>query len=86
MKDEASRCVNFFSGGRKSDGTPGIGPANYVPAAAVIRKVQALTGITGRKASAGGGKSLLLNTGAQHRCCNGNFAARGWERSVELCK
>ena len=29
-------------------------PANYVPAAAVIRRVQALIGITGRKASAGG--------------------------------
>ncbi len=29
-------------------------PANYVPAAAVIRRVQALIGITGRKACAGG--------------------------------
>ncbi len=29
-------------------------PANYVPAAAVIRRVQALIGITGRKAYAGG--------------------------------
>ena len=28
--------------------------ANYVPAAAVIRRVQALIGITGRKAHAGG--------------------------------
>ena len=28
--------------------------ANYVPAAAVIRRVQALIGITGRKACAGG--------------------------------
>ena len=30
------------------------GAANYVPAAAVIRRLQALFGITGRKASAGG--------------------------------
>ena len=29
-------------------------PANFVPAAAVIRRVQALFGIIGRKASAGG--------------------------------
>ena len=29
-------------------------PANFVPAAAVIRKVQALIGITGRKAYVGG--------------------------------
>ena len=29
-------------------------PANYVPAAAVIRRVRALIGITGRKAWAGG--------------------------------
>ena len=29
-------------------------PANYVPAAAVIRRGQALSGITGRKGSVGG--------------------------------
>ena len=29
-------------------------PANFVPAAAVIRKVRALIGITGRKARVGG--------------------------------
>ncbi len=29
-------------------------PANYVPAAAVIRREQALFGITGRKGSVGG--------------------------------
>lgn len=31
-----------------------VAPANSVPAAAVIRRVQALIGITGRKAHAGG--------------------------------
>ena len=33
-------------------------PANYVPAAAVIRRGQALSGITGRKACVGGDASL----------------------------
>jgi hypothetical protein len=32
-------------------------PANYVPAAAVRRKVQALSGITGRKGRLGGNAS-----------------------------
>jgi hypothetical protein len=32
-------------------------PANYVPAAAVIRRVRALSGITGCKGSAGGSAS-----------------------------
>ena len=35
------------------------GPANSVPAAAVIRKVQALSGFIGFKGSAGGGVSQL---------------------------
>ena len=34
-------------------------PANSVPAAAVIRRVRALIGITGRKAHAGGGLSQM---------------------------
>ena len=33
--------------------------ANYVPAAAVIRRWQALSGIIGRKARVGGKKSLM---------------------------
>ena len=36
-------------------------PANFVPAAAVIRGVQALFGITGRKGCVDGLLSLLLN-------------------------
>ena len=43
------------------------GPANSVPAAAVIRKVQALSGFIGFKGSAGGGSSQPSNSGAQHR-------------------
>ena len=34
-------------------------PANYVPAAAVIRRVQALSGFTGCQGSAGGAASLM---------------------------
>ena len=36
-------------------------PANYVPAAAVIHRGQALSGIIGRKACVGGLLSLALN-------------------------
>ncbi len=38
--------------------------ANYVPAAAVIRRMQALFGITGRKEYVGGLISLILKTEA----------------------
>lgn len=42
-------------------------PANYVPAAAVIRRGQALSGIIGRKARAGGRLSLVFKPVAQLR-------------------
>ena len=42
-------------------------PANSVPAAAVIRGVQALSGIIGRKAFVGGKVSQMLKPGAQLR-------------------
>ena len=40
-------------------------PANYVPAAAVIRRVRALSGITGRKELVGGKVRLEVNLTAQ---------------------
>ena len=40
-------------------------PAKYVPAAAVIRMVRALSGIIGRKARVGGSLSRNSNLGAQ---------------------
>ena len=40
-------------------------PANYVPAAAVIRRERALSGFIGRKASAAGLLSLRLKPEAQ---------------------
>ncbi len=52
--------------------------ANSVPAAAVIRRMQALSGIIGRKASAGGFESLLLNREAQLRNGGENFKTRVW--------
>ena len=42
-------------------------PAKYVPAAAVIRMVRALSGIIGRKARVGGRLSGTSNPGAQPR-------------------
>ena len=50
------------------------------PAAAVIRRPQALSGFIGRKESVGGLKSFSSNPDAQHRDCEKNFQARGWER------
>ncbi len=60
--EEGLRVVKHFQWGRKSGvNTTGVltlpteeAPANSVPAAAVIRRVQALIGITGRKAHVGG--------------------------------
>ena len=67
VKEEGIRSVNFCYKGR----TAHIGndmrvtvlyeeaTANYVPAAAVIRRWRALSGIIGRKARAGGFLSLM---------------------------
>ncbi len=62
VSEEGLRVVKLFQSERKLLGQyprsmtvpTKEAPANYVPAAAVIRRVQALIGITGRKACAGG--------------------------------
>ena len=54
VRDGGLRVVNRFQQGRVKTVPAEEAPANYVPAAAVIRRVQALIGITGRKACAGG--------------------------------
>ena len=59
VRDEGLRVVNLFQQGRIQTVPAEEAPANYVPAAAVIRRVQALIGITGRKACAGGFVSLM---------------------------
>ncbi len=70
--DEGFRIVKPCQGERTplsliaaaADGTPKEAPANYVPAAAVIRRVQALSGFTGRKELVGCLVSRMLNTQA----------------------
>ena len=54
VRDEAFRRVNRFSGGRDRTVPQEEVSANYVPAAAVIRRRRALSGVTGRKGCAGG--------------------------------
>ena len=54
VQDEGFRIVNCFSLGRERTVPEESAPANYVPAAAVIRRGQALSGFIGRKARAGG--------------------------------
>ena len=48
-----------LSGGKIMTVPPEEATANYVPAAAVIRKLRALSGITGRKAFVGGVASRI---------------------------
>ncbi len=52
--DEALRGVKPFRRGRTKTVPAKEAPANYVPAAAVIRRGPALFGITGRKERVGG--------------------------------
>ena len=59
VKEEGLRIVNFCCQRRKRTVTDEEAPANYVPAAAVIRRGQALSGIIGRKEYVGG----LLSAG-----------------------
>ncbi len=59
--DEGLRVVNLFQQGRSLRVTVPAeeAPANYVPAAAVIRRARALSGIIGRKELVGGLSRLL---------------------------
>ena len=59
VKEEGLRIVNFFGWGRRMTVPKEQATANYVPAAAVIRRWQALSGITGCKGSVGGLASQL---------------------------
>ena len=75
VSDEGSRIVKLCCQGRtlgrvtapKVTVLEKKAPANYVPAAAVIRRGQALSGIIGRKARAGGYLSLVYKPEAQPR-------------------
>ncbi len=59
VQEEGLRIVNCFYQGRERTVPDEEAPANYVPAAAVIRRGRALSGIIGRKGHAGG----LLSSG-----------------------
>ncbi len=63
VKDEGLWVVNFCQRGRNARRELTVpskeAPANSVPAAAVIRRVQALFGIIGRKEHVGGLLSLV---------------------------
>ena len=67
VSEEGFRIVKLCCKGRTSTVVTGCtltvpnqkATANYVPAAAVIRRWQALSGIIGRKARAGGLLSLM---------------------------
>ncbi len=65
VQEEGLRIVNCFSLGRVRTVPEEQAPANYVPAAAVIRRGRALSGVTGRKAHAGGAARLGLQLPAQ---------------------
>ena len=62
VSDEGLRVVKLFRKGTREIGEQSVdlrvpykeAPANSVPAAAVIRRVQALIGIIGRKGRVGG--------------------------------
>ncbi len=61
VRDDGLRVVNLFQQGRRLRLTVPAeeAPANYVPAAAVIRRAQALSGIIGRKELVGGLSRLV---------------------------
>ena len=91
VSDEGSRLVKLCCQRRtfRRVTAPGVtvsekkAPANYVPAAAVIRRGQALSGIIGRKARAGGSLSLVSKCGAQPRDAleTGELECRRGERN-----
>ena len=58
VQEDGLRVVNCFSEGRARTVPQEQAPANYVPAAAVIRRGRALSGVTGRKGHAGGALRL----------------------------
>src|SRR5690606_18651447 len=73
VSDEGFRVVKLCCQGRTAGRVTALcltvlekkAPANYVPAAAVIRRGQALSGFIGRKARAGGCLSLEFKPRAQ---------------------
>ena len=65
VREDGLRIVNLCLWGRKRTVPKEEAPANYVPAAAVIRRERALSGITGCKGSVGGKASWMFKLTAQ---------------------
>ena len=92
VKEEVIRYVNFCHRGRTVDIGNDIqvtvlykkATANYVPAAAVIRRWRALSGIIGRKEGAGGHEGLVLKTRCSTSGRQRNRVARVQQRIVEF--
>ena len=59
VSEEGLRVVKLFIFGKMMTVPKEEAPANYVPAAAVIRRVQALSGFIGRKGLVGGSVSRV---------------------------
>ena len=59
VSDEGLRVVNLFRAGTIVTVPAEEAPANYVPAAAVIRRERALSGFIGRKELVGGSVSRV---------------------------
>ena len=74
--DDALRSVKICQWGRTMTVPTEEAPANSVPAAAVIRRVQALSGIIGRKEFVGGLLSLVSKPEAQLRFGIGYWQTR----------
>ena len=75
VEDEGFLSCKLLSAGTIVTVPAEEAPANYVPAAAVIRRVQALSGFIGRKELVGGSTSRVLNPQAQpgaatRNCCD----------------
>ena len=71
VRDEAFRGVNRCQWRREWTVPTEEASANYVPAAAVRRRMRALSGFIGRKEFVGGLLSLVLKIGAQPWDCPG---------------
>ena len=65
VRDDGLRVVNLCQQGRERTVPAEEASAYYVPAAAVIRRMRALSGFTGRKELVGGNIRLESNPTAQ---------------------
>ena len=79
-----SDCKPLSLGTKKVTVPKEEAPANYVPAAAVIRREQALSGMTGRKGRVGGFVSLEWNPRFQGGACFGDCRTWVMERIAEF--